>query len=62
MERIRRAAALWGITKVETRGDRLMLTRRGDFLPDGTQVSALDGFQTRFQASEILRFLEALKQ
>jgi transcription-repair coupling factor (superfamily II helicase) len=62
MERIRRAAARHGITKVETRADRLMLTRRGDFLLMGHKFPRLTASLPASKLSEILRFLEALKQ
>ena len=62
MERIRRAAAFRGITKVETRGERLMLTRRGDFLLIGHKFPRLTASRPASKLSEILRFLEALKQ
>jgi transcription-repair coupling factor (superfamily II helicase) len=61
MERIRRAAAARGITKVETRGDRLMLTRRGDFLLLGHRFPRLTASKPASKLTEILRFLEALK-
>ena len=61
VERIRRAAAVRGITKVETRGDRLMLTRRGDFLLIGQRFPRLTASKPASKLSEILRFLEALK-
>jgi transcription-repair coupling factor (superfamily II helicase) len=61
MERIRRAAAAKGITKVETRGERLMLTRRGDFLLIGHRFPRLTASKPASKLSEILRFLEALK-
>ena len=61
VERIRRAAAARGITKVETRGDRLMLTRRGDFLLMGHRFPRLTASKPASKLSEILRFLEALK-
>ena len=60
-ERIRRAAAAKGITKVETRGERLMLTRRGDFLLMGHRFPRLTASKPASKLSEILRFLEALK-
>jgi transcription-repair coupling factor (superfamily II helicase) len=60
-ERIRRAAASRGITKVETRGERLMLTRRGDFLLIGHRFPRLTASKPASKLSEILRFLEALK-
>ena len=60
-ERIRRAAATKGITKVETRGERLMLTRRGDFLLIGHRFPRLTASKPASKLSEILRFLEALK-
>jgi transcription-repair coupling factor (superfamily II helicase) len=62
VERIRRAAAFRGITKVETRGDRLMLTRRGDFLLMGHRSPRLTASKAASKLSEVLRFLEALKQ
>ena len=62
MERIRRAAAAKGITKVETREERLMLTRRGDFLLMGHKFPRLTASKPASKLSEILRFLEALKQ
>ncbi|MEI6322031.1 MAG: transcription-repair coupling factor [bacterium] len=62
MERIRRAAADRGITKVETRGERLMLTRRGDFLLMGHKFPRLTASKPASKLSEILRILEALKQ
>jgi transcription-repair coupling factor (superfamily II helicase) len=62
LERIRRAAASKGITKVETRGERLMLTRRGDFLLMGHRFPRLTATKPASKLSEILRFLEALKQ
>ena len=61
MERIRRAAAVKEITKVETRGDRLMLTRRGDFLLMGHRFPRLTASKPASKLFEILRFLEALK-
>jgi transcription-repair coupling factor (superfamily II helicase) len=61
LERIRRAAAARGITKVETRGDRLMLTRRGDFLLLGHRFPRLTASKPAPKLAEILRFLEALK-
>ncbi|MFZ4387695.1 MAG: helicase-related protein, partial [Chthoniobacterales bacterium] len=60
-EKIRRAAAAKGITKVETRGDRLMLTRRGDFLLIGHRFPRLTASKPASKLSEILRLLEALK-
>jgi transcription-repair coupling factor (superfamily II helicase) len=60
-ERIRRAAASKGITKVETRGERLMLTRRGDYLLIGHRFPRLTASRPASKLSEILRFLEALK-
>jgi len=60
-ERIRRAAAAKGISKVETRGERLMLTRRGDFLLMGHRFPRLTASKPASKLSEILRFLEALK-
>jgi transcription-repair coupling factor (superfamily II helicase) len=60
-ERIRRAASAKGITKVETRGERLMLTRRGDFLLMGHRFPRLTASKPASKLSEILRFLEALK-
>jgi transcription-repair coupling factor (superfamily II helicase) len=62
MERIRRAAAAKGITKVETRGERLMLTRRGDFLLIGHRFPRLTASKPASKLSEILRFLEALNR
>lgn len=62
MERIRRAAAAKGISKVETRGDRLMLTRRGDFLLMGNKFPRLTASKPASKLPEILRFLEGLKQ
>jgi transcription-repair coupling factor (superfamily II helicase) len=61
MEKIRRAAAGKGITKVETRGERLMLTRRGDYLLIGHRFPRLTASKPASKLSEILRFLEALK-
>jgi transcription-repair coupling factor (superfamily II helicase) len=61
LERIRRAAAARGITKVETRGDRLMLTRRGDFLLLGHRFPRLTASKPASKLTEIFRFLEALK-
>ena len=61
-ERIRRAAAAKGITRVETRGERLMLTRSGDFLLLGHRFPRLTASKPASKLSEILRFLEALKQ
>jgi transcription-repair coupling factor (superfamily II helicase) len=61
LERIRRAAAARGITKVETRGDRLMMTRRGDFLLLGHRFPRLTASKPASKLTEILRFLEALK-
>jgi transcription-repair coupling factor (superfamily II helicase) len=60
-ERIRRAAAAKGITKVETRVERLMLTRRGDFLLIGHRFPRLTASKPASKLSEILRFLEVLK-
>jgi transcription-repair coupling factor (superfamily II helicase) len=61
MERIRRAASAKGITKVETRGERLMLTRRGDYLLIGHRFPRLTASKPASKLSEVLRFLEALK-
>lgn len=61
MEKIRRAAAAKGITKIETRSERLMLTRRGDFLLIGHRFPRLTASKPASKLSEILRFLEALK-
>ena len=61
LEQIRRAAAARGITKVETRGDRLMLTRRGDFMLLGHRFPRLTASKPASKLAEILRFLEALK-
>jgi transcription-repair coupling factor (superfamily II helicase) len=61
MERIRRAAAAKGITKVETRGERLMLSRRGDYLLIGHRFPRLTASKPASKLSEVLRFLEALK-
>jgi len=62
LERIRRAAAAKGITKVETRAERLMMTRQGDFLLIGHRFPRLTASRPASKLSEILRFLEALKQ
>ena len=62
MERIRREASGKGITKVETRGERLMMTRRGDFLLMGHKFPRLTASKPASKLSEILRMLEALKQ
>ncbi len=61
IERLRRAASEKGITKVETRGDRLMLTRRGDFLLMGHKFPRLTASQPASKLSEIYHFLEAMK-
>ena len=61
MEQIRRSASSRGITKVETRGEKLMLTRRGDFLLIGHRFPRLTASKPASKLSEILRFLEALK-
>jgi transcription-repair coupling factor (superfamily II helicase) len=61
VERIRLAAAAKGVSKVETRGDRLMLTRGGDFLLLGHRFPRLTASRPASKLSEILRFLEALK-
>jgi len=61
LERIRRAAAAKSITKVETRADRLMLTRRGDFLLVGHRFPRLTASKPDSKLSEILRFLETMK-
>lgn len=60
-EHIRRVAFAKGITKVETRGERLMLTRRGDYLLIGHRFPRLTASRPASKLSEILRFLEALK-
>ncbi len=60
-EHIRRVAASKGITKVETRAEKLMLTRRGDFLLIGHRFPRLTASKPASKLSEILRFLEALK-
>ena len=60
-ERIRYTAGLKGITIVETRGDRLMLTRRGDFLLLGHRFPRLTTTKPASKLSEVLRFLEALQ-
>lgn len=61
IERIRRSAGPKGITMVETRGERLMLTRRGDFLLMGHRFPRLTASKPASKLSQILRFLEALK-
>ena len=61
-ERIRRTAGARGITKVETRGERLMLTRGGDFLLLGHRFPRLTATKPASKLSEVLRFLEALKR
>lgn len=60
-ERIRLTAASRKITRVETRGEKLMLTRRGDFLLMGHRFPRLTASKPVSKLSEILRFLEALK-
>ena len=62
IERIRRRAGSLGITRVETRGERLMLTRGGDFLLLGHRFPRLTAKRPDSKLSEIFRFLEALKQ
>jgi transcription-repair coupling factor (superfamily II helicase) len=62
IERIRRRAGSLGITRVETRGERLMLTRGGDFLLLGHRFPRLTATRPDSKLSEIFRFLEALKQ
>lgn len=61
VERIRRAAAFRGITVVETRGDRLMLTRHGDYLLLGYRFPRLTAIKPDSKLSEIFCFLEALR-
>lgn len=60
-ERIRRTASMKGITRVETRAERLMLTRRGDLLLMGHRFPRLTASKPDSKLSEILRFLEAMK-
>jgi transcription-repair coupling factor (superfamily II helicase) len=62
LERLRRVSAAKGITKVETRGERLMLTRRGDFLLLGHRFPRLTASKPASKLCEILRFLEALNR
>jgi transcription-repair coupling factor (superfamily II helicase) len=62
LEHLRRVSAAKGITKVETRGERLMLTRRGDFLLLGHRFPRLTASKPASKLCEILRFLEALNR
>ena len=61
MEMIRRAASKHGVTKVETRGDKLMLTRHGGFLQLGHQFPRLTSFKPEAKLQEVLGFLDSLK-
>ncbi|HLB33298.1 MAG TPA: TRCF domain-containing protein, partial [Chthoniobacterales bacterium] len=59
-ETIRRAAVEHGVSKVETRGNKLMLTRKGDFLLLGHQFPRLAAVKPESKLVEILGFLDSL--
>lgn len=61
VELLRRAAAEHGVTKIETRGPKLMLTRGGDFILLGHQFPRLTSFKPEAKLKEILGFLEGLR-
>ncbi|MFI0348512.1 MAG: helicase-related protein, partial [Chthoniobacterales bacterium] len=61
IEKIRRSAAEHQVTRVETRENKLMMTRRGDFLLLGHQFPRLTSLRPDSKLSEILVFLDSLK-
>ncbi|MFZ4115894.1 MAG: transcription-repair coupling factor [Chthoniobacterales bacterium] len=61
VEHIRRVASEHGVTKVETRGPKLMLTRGGDFILLGHQFPRLTSMKSEAKLKEILGFLEGLR-
>lgn len=61
VEHIRRAASEHGVTKVETRGPKLMLTRGGDFILLGHQFPRLMSMKPEAKLKELLEFLEGLR-
>ena len=60
VEMIRRVAAEHRVTKLETRGPKLMLTRGGDFILLGHQFPRLTSLKPEAKLKEILGFLEGL--
>lgn len=61
LELIRRVAAEHGVTKVETRGPKLMMTRGGDFILIGHQFPRLTSIKPEAKLKEVLGFLEGLR-
>ncbi len=62
VEKIRAAASACGITRVETRGPKLMLTRGGDFILLGHQFPRLKNMKAEAKLGEILCFLQSLRR
>jgi transcription-repair coupling factor (superfamily II helicase) len=60
LNRIRLAAAKAQLTRVETRGDKLMLTRRGDFILVAGKFPRLVAPQIEERLNEILELLRQL--
>lgn len=60
LEIIRHAAVEHQVTKVETRDNKLMLTRGGDFLLLGHQFPRLTSVAPESKLSEVLKFLDSL--
>ncbi len=60
LELIRRTAAEQRITKIETRGTKLMLTRNNDFILLGHQFPRLTAFKPEAKLEEVLKLLEKL--
>ena len=58
LEWIRRVAAEHGVTKVETRGPKLIMTRKGDYILLGHQFPRLMSLQPEAKLKEILGFLQ----
>ncbi|KAB2643380.1 MAG: transcription-repair coupling factor [Verrucomicrobia bacterium] len=60
LEVIRRVAAEHRLTKLETRGPKLMMTRGGDYILLGHQFPRLTSIKPEAKLKEILGFLEGL--
>ncbi len=60
MEIIRRVAAESGVTKVETQGPKLLMTRHGDFLQLNHRFPRLTAVTPAAKLKEVLQFVESL--
>lgn len=61
MERIRRTAAKSSVTKVETQGPKLLMTRHGDFLQLNHRFPRLTAVTPVAKLKEVLQFVESLQ-